>query len=217
VVSGHGVIAELVGAREGHFRLESGHHGRLWLELDPLFADPARVEPHLKQLAGQIAAYDVEAVCGPLTGGAFAAQIIARELGVGVSFIYSAPTPRSPNEGLYQRAYEIPESLAPKVRGRRIAIVDDVINAGSAVRATMAAVQAADGQVVTAAALLTLGDVGTTLLSRAGIPVETLDSWPNPIWAPTVCPRCAAGTPLDNLSSPDRPGRPATGSQAGSQ
>lgn len=30
---------ELVSARRGHFRLESRHHGALWLELDTLFAD----------------------------------------------------------------------------------------------------------------------------------------------------------------------------------
>jgi orotate phosphoribosyltransferase len=197
MVSEYGWIGALVGAREGHFRLESGHHGRLWLELESLFADPARVEPYLKQLARQLAAHGAEAVCGPLTGGAFAAQVIARELTL--SFTYSAPTPRSPSEGLYTRAYQIPESLAPRVCGRRVVIVDDVINAGSATRATLAAVKADGGQVVAAGALLTLGEVGTGWLADAGIPVETLDSWPNPIWAPASCPLCAAGTPLDEV------------------
>jgi len=32
-------------ARHRHFRLESGRHGNLWLELDGLFERPARLAP----------------------------------------------------------------------------------------------------------------------------------------------------------------------------
>ena len=35
---------ELLDGRRGHFRLESGHHRDLWLDLDPLFAEPSRIE-----------------------------------------------------------------------------------------------------------------------------------------------------------------------------
>jgi orotate phosphoribosyltransferase len=38
-------LIEALAARRGHFRLESGHHGELWLDLDPLFARPARLAP----------------------------------------------------------------------------------------------------------------------------------------------------------------------------
>ena len=34
-------LIEALPARRGHFRLESGHHGELWLNLDALFARPA--------------------------------------------------------------------------------------------------------------------------------------------------------------------------------
>ena len=33
-----GTFLGLVSGRRGHFRLESGHHGGLWLNLDPLSA-----------------------------------------------------------------------------------------------------------------------------------------------------------------------------------
>lgn len=33
-------LLELVHGRRGHFRLESGHHSSLWLDLDALFAEP---------------------------------------------------------------------------------------------------------------------------------------------------------------------------------
>jgi orotate phosphoribosyltransferase len=192
-----GGVDELVSARTGHFRLESGHHGSLWLQLDSLFVEPTRIEPHLRRLAQRVAAHDVEAVCGQLTGGAFAAQSIARELGA--LFVYAVPAPQPSDVALYMRGYEIPDTLAAKLPQRRVALIDDVINAGSATKATLAAIEAAGGKVVTVGALLTLGDVGTSLFSAKGIPVESLETRANPIWAPTACPLCAAGTPLDHI------------------
>ena len=34
-------LLELLSVRRGHFVLESGHHGNLWLDLDSLFLRPA--------------------------------------------------------------------------------------------------------------------------------------------------------------------------------
>lgn len=74
---------ELVSGRSGHFRLESGHHSALWLDLDPLFAVPQRISPFVTDLTASLRPYNVAAVCGPLLGGAFLAQMIAHALRVG--------------------------------------------------------------------------------------------------------------------------------------
>jgi orotate phosphoribosyltransferase len=113
-------------------------------------------------------------VCGPLTGGAFAAQLVASALGA--DFAWSTPP-----------AYQVTGRTA----GRRIAIVDDAINAGSAVLATAAAL---DGPLVCVGALLTLGAAPASV---AGAPVERLATLPSHLWPPDACPRCAAGSPLD--------------------
>ncbi|MDQ3996992.1 MAG: hypothetical protein M3303_08225 [Gemmatimonadota bacterium] len=55
-------FVELVAARRGHFRLESGHHGALWLDLDALFAESRRIAPFVAALANRIRPYDVSAV-----------------------------------------------------------------------------------------------------------------------------------------------------------
>src|SRR5258707_15663673 len=89
---------ELVDSRRGHFRLESGHHSALWLDLDPLFADPTRIEPLVDALTKALRPYEVSGVCGPLLGGAFLAQLVAHALGVKFSFTESV-TPSS--SGLY--------------------------------------------------------------------------------------------------------------------
>ena len=71
----------LVEGRHGHFRLESGYHGRLWFDLDPLFSEPRRVEPFVGALAASLRQYEVGAVSGPLLGGALLAQLVAHALG----------------------------------------------------------------------------------------------------------------------------------------
>ena len=82
-----------------------------------------------------------------------------------------------------------------------MALVDDVVNAGSAVRATSAALSAAGADVAVAAALMVLGDVGEHHLQAARIPLETLDHRASQIWTPQACPLCAAGEPLENLGA----------------
>jgi orotate phosphoribosyltransferase len=46
----------LVHGRRGHFALESGYHGGLWLDLDPLFAEPRRIAPFVDRFAEQFRA-----------------------------------------------------------------------------------------------------------------------------------------------------------------
>ena len=77
---------EIVKGRRGHFRLESGHHGALWLDLDPLFSEPRSVEPFVTSLAAALRPHDVSVVCGPLLGGAFLAQLVSRALEVRFCF-----------------------------------------------------------------------------------------------------------------------------------
>src|SRR5262249_15685423 len=64
---------ELATGRAGHFGMESGLHSALWLDLDTLFASPTRIEPFIAALADMLRPFRVDAVCGPLLGGAFLA------------------------------------------------------------------------------------------------------------------------------------------------
>src|SRR6185436_2363516 len=61
----------LLAPQRGHFRFESGHHSSLWIDLETLFLEPARVEPLADELALRLARHEVEVVCGPLVEGAF--------------------------------------------------------------------------------------------------------------------------------------------------
>jgi hypothetical protein len=67
-------------AGPANFLMESGHNGDTWLELDGLFIRPARVARLAGELAQRISAHGVEAVCEPLVGGAFLAEMVASPL-----------------------------------------------------------------------------------------------------------------------------------------
>lgn len=185
---------ELVAARRGHFRLESGHHGQLWLDLDALFAEPRRLAPFVNALADRIRSHNVSAVCGPLLGGAFLAQTIAHALDV--EFWFTESTTAASGDGLYGMRYLLPQAIARRVGGKRAAVVDDVMSAGSALRATFAELRAHGAEPVVAGAMLVLGSAGDDYFARQHVPVEAIARASYDLWEPARCPLCIAGVPL---------------------
>lgn len=121
-------------------------------------------------------------MCGPLVGGAFVAQAVAEHLGA--AFCWSSRVAGT---------YEVPAALRPALAGRRVAIVDDAINAGSAVLGSATAVRAAGGRLVAVGALVAVGDATSVL----DVPLEHLATIPSHLWPPGSCPLCAAGAPVD--------------------
>ncbi len=189
-------LLTLIAARDGHFRLESGHHGNLWLDLDPLFVRPGRLRRFVAGLADRLARHGVEAVCGPLTGGAFLAQAVAAALDV--EFYYTERVVSAQRDSLYAVTYRLPGGLREQVRGKSVAIVDDVINAGSALRGTVAELRASGARPAAAGALLVLGSAAADWCAVQGLPLEAIAALENEIWAPAECPLCMAGVPLED-------------------
>lgn len=191
---------EIVDARRGHFRLESGHHSALWLDLDPLFAEPRRVEPFVTALAAALRPHDVSVVCGPLLGGAFLAQLISRALGA--QFCYTERLMPAEHDGLYRARYRLASALTGRVRGKRVAIVDDVMSAGSALRGTYAELRSHGAAPVVAGALLVLGTAGADFFAKNGVAVEAVARDDYDLWLPGECPLCAAGVSLEDVAEP---------------
>jgi orotate phosphoribosyltransferase len=190
-------LIEALDARRGHFALESGHHGELWLDLDGLFARPARLAPFVAELAERLSDCGADVVCGPLVGGAFVAQAVAERLGIEASWTERVAAPSG--AGLYAARYRIPDALRHRVRDRSVAVVDDVVNAGSATRATIADLRACGARPVALGALIVLGEGAARLAGAEGLTLASVAALPNAIWAPADCPLCAAGVELERL------------------
>ena len=181
------------GAR-GHFRFESGYHSDRWLDLDALFAEASVVSPWADRLAERLRRHHVAAVCGPLTGGAFLAQMVARRLGARFLFTDRVVPPNA--EEMYAVSYPLPSSLATLARGRRVAIVDDVVSAASASRATFGSLVAAGATPVALGALLLVGDAARRHFGEIGVPIEAVAEIDGLLWTPADCPLCKSGVPL---------------------
>jgi orotate phosphoribosyltransferase len=179
--------------RRGHFLLESGYHTDTWLDLATLFVDPVKIAPAVTMLAGRLRRYACDAICGPMTGGAFLAQALAAALRI--CFFYTEPVPAT-SSGLFTAAYRLPADMGPQVAGSRVAVVDDVISAGSSVRATIATLEAAGASIIVVGTLLALGDVGSSHLAGRGLPLEALGRRDFAMWEPGDCPLCRSGVPL---------------------
>jgi orotate phosphoribosyltransferase len=192
-------VLSLVRGRPGHFRLESGHHGDVWFELETLCLHSPKIRPFAAQLAAKLVQHRVEVVCGPLVEGAFIALLVSLELAC--RFVYAERFSDTAPKGLYPVEYRLPKALHPAVKGQRVAIVNDVISAGSAVRGAFSDLQAIGANIVAIGALLALGDSIAGFASEHHIAVELLNQMPHHLWTPSECPLCAAGQPLEIMST----------------
>lgn len=185
-------LLNAVVARRGHFLYESGHHGDLWLDLDELFVNARRVRGWASALADRAVACRPELVCGPLTGGAFVAQSLAAEIGAGFIFAERFVSETGPVR------YHIPESLRRALYSKRILLVDDAVNAGSALLSTLTDLLDCGAELAGLASLLTLGEAAAQIAKQHRVPFFTLVSLERGIWAPDECPLCRSGAPLIN-------------------
>lgn len=162
-------LLDALAATRRHFVYESGHHGDLWLDLDRLLVDARRVRAWAAELARRAAPSRPDVVCGPLSGGAFVAQAVAAELGAG--FVFAE---RHAASGPVR--YRIPDPLREPLRGRRLLLADDAVNAGSALLGTLADARACGAHLTGFASLLALADAAAEIAAREGARFFTLAS-----------------------------------------
>jgi orotate phosphoribosyltransferase len=188
----------LLASRRGHFRMESGYHSELWFNLDQLFADRARLQPFVQDLARRLAPHRPEAICGPMTGGATLAEMIGAQLGV-PSFRTERFEPANAH-GLFPVRYEVPATGREKLRGRRVALVDDAISAGSAVKGTLADLLACGANPVACGALIIFGEAADRFASDNRLALECVSRMSFGMWKQEECPLCKRGVALEKVS-----------------
>lgn len=190
-------VLDILSARKGHFLLESGHHGDIWLDLESLCLQPRLVRTVSDELAEKLSDLEIDVVCGPLVEGAFVGLIVALKLNV--LFTYSERFAKASVNSMFPASYRVPGLLRDGLRGKRVAIVNDVINAGSAVRGTFTDCQDSGASVVAIGALLVLGTAAQEFAASKNIPLRAIATVPNNLWTKSECPLCASGIPLEDI------------------
>jgi orotate phosphoribosyltransferase len=150
--------------RGDHFVYITGQHGDGWIDKDAIFPDTTHGDRLGALLAAAAAGRDVEIVCGPATGGLIVSQWTAHHLAVPSVFAdHGKERGYDP-----RRAVEAGAPLRPPfvlgrgydrmVAGKRVLVVDDVVNTGESLAETTDAVRTAGGEVVAVGALCTRGN-----------------------------------------------------------
>jgi orotate phosphoribosyltransferase len=179
------VLAEFRAAEallEGHFILSSGLRSPRYLQCARVLMSPTRAERLAMALAEKIPAdvkAQVKAVIAPAMGGLICGYELARALGVESMFV-ERPT------GTFElrRGFR----LAP---GQPVLLMEDVVTTGLSSREAIAAVQAAGGKVIHAAALVDRSNGAANL----GVPFTPLVRLDVPSYQPDALPPELAAIP----------------------
>lgn len=177
--------------------MESGLHSALWFDLDRLFVDPKLLDPVVTALAAKLRPHPLDAVCGPLVGGALVAQLLARALDI--ECYYTERIRTADAGGVFTARYQLPPGSRGRVSGKRVAIVDDVMSAGSSLRAAMDEMTAHGAKIVVVGALFVLGSKGAGFFAQHGLPVESVGQSAFDLWPAEACPLCAAGSTVEDV------------------
>ncbi len=192
-------LLALLAGRTGHFLMESGYHSEKWFNLDELFADRPRLQPFVDELARRLAIHRIEAVCGPMTGGAMLADMVGARLGLESFRTERFETPGA--TGLFPVRYLVPASQRDRLRGRSVALVDDAISAGSAVKSTHADLLACGARPIACGALIIFGDRADAFAAGKNLLLESIARMPFGMWKPEECPLCKSSVPVEKISA----------------
>ena len=166
---------------EGHFLLSSGRHSPYYLQCARLLMNPeraGRIALAINQKIPRELRTEIQAVISPAMGGIIIGHEMGRALGVDAMFVERP-------EGVFglRRGF----TLAP---GTKILMVEDVVTTGLSSREAIAAIEAAGGVVIAAAAVVDLS-AGTVDL---GVPFYPLIQLNFPTYAPDELPPALAAT-----------------------
>lgn len=137
-----------------HFVYASGEHGNGWIAKDLINLDPRRPYRLGAMLAEAIFRRGIEAdvVCGPAIGGVICSQYTALALGIKSVFAERVETTQG-------EIFELKRKHSQVIHGKRVLIVDDVVNTGYSSKLVMDAVRSAGGYIVGLATWINRGNV----------------------------------------------------------
>jgi len=168
-----------------HIVYTSGKHGSAYVNKDAVYPNTVRVAELCRHLADAGRPHRPDVVCGPAMGGIILAQWTGHHLGLPAVYAEKA----SDGGMVLRRGYD------RLVAGKRVLVVEDILNTGGSIKEAIDAVRVAGGEVVATAALVNRGGV-TAADVGAPVLVSLLDVALD-AWDPDACPLCHDGVPIN--------------------
>ncbi|MBI4374703.1 MAG: orotate phosphoribosyltransferase [Deltaproteobacteria bacterium] len=175
----------------GHFLYTSGKHGGVYINKDAVYPHTRLISKLCRMIAEHFSKQEIDGVVAPVVGGVILSQWVSHHLselkGKEVLGIYAE---KSMDGFLIQRGYD---RLIP---GKKILIVEDILNTGGSVKKVVETVRGLNGDVIGVGALV----------NRGGVTPKDLGNSPNlyalvnlnlEAWDPKECPLCQKKIPIN--------------------
>jgi orotate phosphoribosyltransferase len=179
--------------RNTHVVYTSGKHGNAYINKDALYPDTAVVSKLCSAIADHFTESGVDVVAAPAIGGVALSQWTAHHLSQRGKDIFAVYAEKQPDSTFrFGRGYDA------FINGRRVLVVEDVLNTGGSVKAVVDAVRAGGGTVAGVAAI---SNRGRLTRETVGSPDDffCLTSIDLEAWDEEACPLCKAGVPVNVL------------------
>jgi orotate phosphoribosyltransferase len=181
----------------GHFVYISGEHGSGWIDKDVIYLDTDRIMKLSNMLAEAAKFLNAQVVCGPAMGGLVVSEWTGHFLEALSIFAEHDPTTAGPERSgsPFRGPFILRRGYDEVVKGKRVLIVDDIVNTGLSIRETVQAVRSAGGNVVGAACYISRGNVGA---KEIGVDQYVfLLEHKIPSWPVVQCELCHEGVPIN--------------------
>jgi orotate phosphoribosyltransferase len=167
----------------GHYRYSSALHGPVYVEKDRVLANVDVASKLCYRISKHFFNQKVQVVTGPSMGGAMMAPFVAYYLEPKALSVYA--------EGERDNRH-FRSSVAELITGKRVLVVEDVLDTGGSAMRVIEAVEKQGGEVIGVAAIWNRGNVSFKYPTFCLVQHETYE--------PGSCPICAEGKiPVENV------------------
>jgi len=184
---------------DSHFVYKSGKHGSAYVNKDAVYPSTLKIYRICFEISEILKnpTYDVEVIAAPTIGGVILGNNTTHHLNmlktnlcnpVNFKEIFSVYAEEENGERIFKRGYD------KFIRGKRVAIVDDVVTTGGTVRKMIDAVRKSGGEVVV---IVVLCNRGGLMEKDLGVPFFALTDIPLEAWLETECPLCKKEIPIN--------------------
>ncbi len=172
---------------KGHYLYKSGRHSDVLVEKDLLLAHVSITSKLCYQIAKHWFRANVQAVAGPSMGGATMAQWVAYFLEPDPVAVYAED---EHGHKVFRRGF------AQLIEGRRVLVVDDVVDTGGSAHQMIEAVKRCGAEIVGVGTLWNRGEPTLDGHQVYGLINQFFETY-----LPAECPMCRAGVKLVDATS----------------
>lgn len=179
--------------KDDHFVYTKGGHGSEYVNKDALFTNPKKLSYLTCKIADAFRGFgesETDVVLGPAVAGALVAQSVAYHLSNSVRPVHAVYADKEGEGFVLKRGYD---AFIP---GKRILVVEDVLNTGGSVKQIVELARAHGGEIIGVDALCNRGgvkkwDIGNVpyLYSVVSVDMKVYDA--------DKCPLCAQEIPIN--------------------